>query len=87
MSRGRTPAYSVPGQARNPSPVAPDPSPVALMVRILGIDPGSQHTGYGLIDMDGNRAVHVTHGQVTTQAGDLSDKLRQIFRGVRADHP
>ena len=53
-------------------------------VRILGIDPGSLHTGYGLIDMDGNRAVHVTHGQVTTQAGELSDRLRQIFRGIGA---
>ena len=53
-------------------------------IRILGIDPGSLHTGYGLIDMDGNRAVHVTHGQVTTQAGDLSDKLRQIFRGINS---
>jgi crossover junction endodeoxyribonuclease RuvC len=51
-------------------------------LRILGIDPGSLHTGYGLIDMDGNRAVHVTHGQITTQAGELSDKLRQIFRGI-----
>lgn len=50
--------------------------------RILGIDPGSLHTGYGIIDMDGNRAVHVTHGQITTQAGDLSEKLRQIFRGI-----
>ncbi|MDE0157924.1 MAG: crossover junction endodeoxyribonuclease RuvC [Gammaproteobacteria bacterium] len=53
-------------------------------LRILGIDPGSLHTGYGLIDMDGNRAVHVTHGQVTTQAGELSDRLRQIFRGIGA---
>ena len=51
-------------------------------IRILGIDPGSLNTGYGLIDMDGNRAVHVTHGQVTTQAGELSDRLRQIFRGL-----
>ena len=52
------------------------------MVRILGIDPGSLHTGYGIIDMDGNRAVHVTHGQVTTQGGELSDKLGRIFRGI-----
>ena len=34
--------------------------------------------------MDGNRAVHVNHGQITTQSGDLSDKLRQIFRGIGA---
>ena len=54
------------------------------MIRILGIDPGSLHTGYGVIDMDGNRAVHVAHGHITTQGEQLSDKLRQIFRGLSA---
>ena len=53
-------------------------------LRILGIDPGSLRTGYGIIDMDGNRAVHVTHGQVTVPAGDLSARLRRIFRGISA---
>ena len=53
-------------------------------IRILGIDPGSLTTGYGVIEMDGNRAVHVSHGQITTRAGLLSDKLRQIFRGLSA---
>ena len=53
-------------------------------IRILGIDPGSQHTGYGVIDMDGNRAVHVAHGHITAQGAQLSDKLRQIFRGLSA---
>ena len=51
-------------------------------VRILGIDPGSQQTGYGVIDMDGNHALHVTHGQITVSAEQLSDKLCQIFRGL-----
>ena len=51
-------------------------------LRILGIDPGSLQTGYGIIDMDGNRAVHVTHGQITIQGGELSEKLGQIFRGI-----
>jgi len=49
-------------------------------VRILGIDPGSQLTGYGVIDMDGNHARHVTHGQITIRPGELSEKLRRIFR-------
>ena len=53
-------------------------------VRILGIDPGSRHTGYGIIDMDGNRAVNVTHGRITIPAGELSDRLRCIFRGLSA---
>ncbi len=53
-------------------------------VRILGIDPGSRQTGYGIIDMSGNRAVHVTHGRITIPAGELSDRLRRIFRGLSA---
>ena len=54
------------------------------MIRILGIDPGSQCTGYGVIDMDGNRAVHVSHGYITVQGEQLSDRLRQIFRELSA---
>ena len=53
-------------------------------VRILGIDPGSRQTGYGVIDMVGNRAVHVTHGRITITDGDLSGKLRRIFRELSA---
>ena len=49
-------------------------------VRILGIDPGSRHTGYGVIDMDGNHARHVTHGHITIRPGELAGKLCQIFR-------
>ena len=54
------------------------------MIRILGIDPGSHNTGYGVIDMDGNRAVHVAHGAVMVQGEQLSDKLGQIFRELSA---
>jgi crossover junction endodeoxyribonuclease RuvC len=49
------------------------------MTRIIGIDPGSQITGYGIIDMDGNHATHVTHGVVRIQGKSLSLKLRTIF--------
>ena len=54
------------------------------MIRILGIDPGSRHTGYGIIDMHGNRALHVTHGRITIPAGELSGRLRRIFRDISA---
>ena len=53
-------------------------------VRILGIDPGSRNTGYGIIDMDGNHARHVAHGHIAVQSGPLSDRLRQIFRELGA---
>ena len=49
------------------------------MIRILGIDPGSQNTGYGIIDMEGNHSTHVTHGIIKLQQDTLSDKLLHIF--------
>ena len=54
------------------------------MIRILGIDPGSQQTGYGVIDMDGNHAIHVAHGNIKVQGARLSDKLQFIFHHLSA---
>jgi len=52
------------------------------MIRILGIDPGSIHSGYGVIDMDGNHAVHVTHGTIRVRGESLAEKLDLIFEQV-----
>ena len=52
------------------------------MTRILGIDPGSQITGYGIIDMDGNHARHVAHGAIRIEKKELPDKLRTIFEKI-----
>lgn len=49
------------------------------MIRILGIDPGSLQTGFGLIDMDGNRAVHVHHGVIKVRGDTLAQRLQLIF--------
>jgi crossover junction endodeoxyribonuclease RuvC len=38
-------------------------------VRIFGIDPGCDRTGYGCIETDGTRHRSVAHGAVTTPAG------------------
>ncbi|MES9978715.1 MAG: crossover junction endodeoxyribonuclease RuvC, partial [Candidatus Thiodiazotropha sp. 6PLUC5] len=32
------------------------------MLRIIGIDPGSRATGYGLIESDGVKSKHLAHG-------------------------
>ena len=47
-------------------------------IRILGIDPGSRITGYGIIDARRNQAALVHWGTIRTD-GDHSDRLRQIF--------
>jgi crossover junction endodeoxyribonuclease RuvC len=49
-------------------------------MRILGIDPGLQRTGWGVIDVDGNRLIHVAHGVIkTVTAESLAERLRTVF--------
>jgi len=50
------------------------------MVRILGIDPGSRLTGYGLIDCEGNKSRYVASGCLQVTGETLPDKLGLIFR-------
>ncbi len=50
-------------------------------IRILGIDPGSQITGFGLIDVCGNRTRLVEAGNIRT-SGDHSTRLKRIFADI-----
>ena len=52
------------------------------MLRILGIDPGSRITGYGLIESDGQRSVHIEHGALRLQGEELPPRLGEIFSRV-----
>ena len=52
------------------------------MRRILGIDPGSRVTGYGVIDSNGIRSTHIASGCIRVSEGDLSQRLGEIFREV-----
>jgi crossover junction endodeoxyribonuclease RuvC len=50
---------------------------------ILGIDPGSRITGYGIISKQGNRLIHIDNGAIFTQsAKDFPQRLEQIFNGL-----
>jgi crossover junction endodeoxyribonuclease RuvC len=52
---------------------------------ILGIDPGSRITGYGIISKQGNRLIHVDNGAIFTQsAKDFPQRLEKIFTGLSA---
>lgn len=53
------------------------------MARILGIDPGSRATGFGIIDSDGSRSRHISSGCIRTQSKNFVDRLGEIFRGIR----
>ena len=52
-------------------------------MRILGIDPGTRITGYGIIEKTGNRLIHVDNGGIFTRADmDLADRLKVIYDGL-----
>jgi crossover junction endodeoxyribonuclease RuvC len=48
-------------------------------MRILGIDPGSNATGYGVIERDGNRLRHVAHGTLRPRGGSPELRLYQLY--------
>ena len=52
-------------------------------VRILGIDPGSRKTGYGLIEQRGSRLIHIDNGAIFTEgAANFPERLTVIARGL-----
>ncbi len=51
--------------------------------RILGIDPGSRKTGFGIVDCVDGTPGYVTSGIVKTADGSFPDRLKQIYESVR----
>lgn len=69
-----------PGTGTSPAVVvARRPS---LSARILGLDPGSLRTGFGIIDCDGGTLRVVAQGCIATSGGALADRLRVIHARV-----
>ncbi|MCW7537354.1 crossover junction endodeoxyribonuclease RuvC [Aquabacterium sp. A7-Y] len=55
-------------------------------MRVLGIDPGLQCTGFGLVDVEGAQLHYVASGTIKTRdaaQGDLPGRLKIIFDGVQ----
>ena len=53
------------------------------MTLILGIDPGSRITGYGVVRDTGRGCVYVASGCIRTGSGELHERLQIVYRGVR----
>ncbi|MGV8074764.1 MAG: crossover junction endodeoxyribonuclease RuvC [Syntrophobacteraceae bacterium] len=50
------------------------------VVRIIGIDPGSRFTGYGIIEGDGSRLRHISHGVIRLPGGvAFPERLKIIY--------
>ena len=54
------------------------------MIRVLGIDPGSINTGFGIIDTKGNHSKHVDNGVIKIKGETLAEKLKVIHQGITA---
>lgn len=51
--------------------------------RLLGIDPGLRNTGWGVIDVVGNRLTHVANGTLHSDGEqDIPVRLKQLFDGL-----
>jgi crossover junction endodeoxyribonuclease RuvC len=60
--------------------VAPSP---AEGFRIIGIDPGSLHTGYGVVELSGTSARMLSYGRISPKAAlPFSERLKIIFEGL-----
>jgi len=52
-------------------------------VRVLGLDPGLRHTGWGVIDADGNRLRHIANGVIhSDEKESMAERLLQLCEGV-----
>ena len=52
------------------------------MALILGIDPGSRKTGYGIINAVGAKRTYVASGHINISGDELAGRLGQIYKGV-----
>ena len=86
---GRAP----PGPGRGPGPEpgagarigarAGVPTAGSKGTRILGIDPGSRVTGYGVIEVVPTGSRHVASGCIRVAGDDMAGRLRRIVDGLR----
>ncbi len=52
--------------------------------RLIGLDPGLQKTGWGIIDVEGSRLIHVANGVVySDRSYSLAERLMQLFDGLQ----
>lgn len=52
------------------------------MSRILGIDPGSRITGYGVIETGANSSRYIASGSIQIKAETFPQRLKQVFDGI-----
>ncbi len=54
-----------------------------MIRRILGLDPGLRHTGWGIVDIKGSQLIHVAHGVISSSSkGELAHRLVELYKGL-----
>ena len=52
-------------------------------MRVVGIDPGSRYTGYGIVERRGRETVYVASGRINATARDqIADRLPILYDGI-----
>ena len=51
-------------------------------MRVLGVDPGSRRTGFGIVDDQGGQPTYVACGVVVSISGTVAERLHRIFSGL-----
>ena len=51
-------------------------------MRVIGFDPGLRRTGWGVVDVAGNRLTHVANGVCATERGELALRLVQLHTQI-----
>jgi crossover junction endodeoxyribonuclease RuvC len=58
---------------------------MSALIRILGIDPGLRHCGWGVIDSEGARLSYVAHGVIhPPTTGDMAPRLAALYGALQA---
>jgi len=53
------------------------------MKRVIGIDPGLANTGWGILDADGTKLLHVDHGSIITDSSmEEQERLLTVFKRI-----
>lgn len=53
-------------------------------MRVIGFDPGLRRTGWGVVDVHGQRLAHVAHGVCGSGTGSLAERLAALCAGIEA---
>ena len=61
---------TVPKSTSGSSPIVP---------RVLGLDPGSQITGVGIVEQQGSNLVWIAHESIRLPKGELGERLRVLY--------